>query len=104
MATYVEIEQLYSQGALEPQVRVAVVNVALAIIAELPTVPNHDARLECAVKAIQIPGQEAKRFLMGILVANKAASVAQIQSASDAAVQTNVDALVDAFAVSDLGV
>lgn len=103
MATYTELAQLYSVGTLREIVRVAVVDAALTIIGEDQGTANHAARYVWAAKAIASPDGEATRFLMGILVANKAATVAQIQSATDSAVQSNVDALVDAFALADAG-
>lgn len=100
MATYQELAQLYSVGTLREQVRVAVVDAAVRIIDEDPGTANHAERLTWAAKAIGNPDAVASQMLMGILVKNKSATVGQIQSASDAAIQTNVDDLVDAFALA----
>ena len=101
MATYTEIAVLYSESALKNQVSVAIASAAQAIVSEADTVPNHAERYDWAARAMSNPGAEAQRFLIGILVANKSASVAQIESATDAAVQSNVDDLVDIFALAD---
>ncbi len=44
------------------------------------------------------PESFARRFLAAILAANKNATVTQIQTSTDVAIQTNVDAVVDVFA------
>ena len=101
MATYNEIATLYSQSILINKVRVAIADVALRISTEPDTTPNHAERLSWAATALSNPGSQGDRFLIGILTANKSATVPQIENASDAAVQTNVDDIVDIFALFD---
>jgi hypothetical protein len=59
----------------------------------------HDKRLLWAVKAFQSPRAVAVIMLRVVLGANKSATVAAITGASDALIQSNVDAAVDAFAI-----
>jgi hypothetical protein len=44
------------------------------------------------------PIPEGKMLLKAVLCENRALTMAQIQAASDAAVQTNVEALIDGIA------
>lgn len=101
MATYDQIAGFYSQSIHENKIRVAIADVALRIAAETEIVPNHAERLNWAARAMSNPGGESDRFLIGVLTANRQATVAQIENADDASIQTNVDALVDIFAVAD---
>lgn len=108
MATYKELLGLYEARALKKQVLVAVVDAADDILVEDPTTANHAERYAWAAKAMANPGAEADRFLMGILVKNKALTVAQIEGVdtndNDTAVLTNVQSLVNLFALADAGV
>lgn len=108
MATYQELLGLYEARTLKKQVLVAVVDAADDILAEDPGTANHAARYAWAARAMANPSGEADRFLMGILVKNKNFSVAQIEGVetgdNDSAVLTNVQALVDLFALADAGV
>jgi len=101
MATYDEVATFYSQSIHENKIRVAIADVALRISIELDTVPNHAARLQWAAKAFSDPGGESNRFLIGVLTANRTATPTQIENATDTVIQSNVDALVDIFAVAD---
>ena len=101
MATYTELAQLFSVSTLKPQVTAAIAIAAQNIANEDPATPNYTERFTWAAKASSNPSNEANRFLIGVLAANSTATVEQIQNATDAAVQTNVDALVDLFALFD---
>lgn len=102
MATYEEISQMYAVGALKPKIAVAVASAAETILSENTATPNHTARYLWAAKAMKDPYDEADKFLIGVLVANKAASVAVIEGATDTQIQNNVDALVDVFALANI--
>ena len=100
MATYVEIRNLFDDSALRNRVATAVIIAANGILGEgAATAP----RKAWAAKAFSSAEQEAKRILMAVLAANSGASVAQIQGASDAALQTNVDNAIDLFIDADAG-
>ena len=101
MATYTELAQLFSVSTLKPQVTAAIAIAAQNIANESPSTPNHTERFTWAASASSNPSGEASRFLIGVLAANNTATVEQIQNATDAQVQTNVDNLIDLFALFD---
>lgn len=98
MATYAELFDLRNDSALKNRVSAAVIIAAETVMNELDTVPNHANRLIWAKGVFANPGTESDRMFMAVLAANSDASVAQIQGASDAAIQTNVDDHIDLFA------
>ena len=71
---------------------------AEAIRTESDQTTNHANRLIWAAGVFDNPRQEAERMYWALLAANEAQTVATITSASDSAIQTNVDAAVDLFA------
>ena len=92
MATYAELFNLRHDSALINRISVAVSIAAEAkLVAATPTA----AELAWAVQVLSNPGAEAQRVLYTVLAANKDATVAAIQGASDAAIQTNVEAVLD---------
>jgi hypothetical protein len=101
MATYDEIKGVYAKGLLREKIQVAVAIAAQEILGELDTVENHTERYAWAAKAFANPSAEATRFEMSVLAANKDAALSVIENATDAQIQTNVDAAVNLFALSD---
>ena len=105
MATYRELLQLYNERVLKQQVTVAVADAADDILSEDPLTENHAERYAWAANALNNPGREADRMLIAVLVKNKTATVAQIRSVEtndlDNQVLTNVQSLVNLFALSD---
>ena len=105
MATY---EELYEVGASDPKLARAKalqekVTVALAIAAETiygedVGVPNHVNRLIWAKQAFASPGGKKSEMLFALLAQNAGSTIDAILTASDATVQTAVDAAVDVFA------
>lgn len=98
MATYNELRQLFSHGDLHNRVEVACVIAAEAIRNESDQTANHANRLKWAQTAFENPRGVADKILMSLLAANKAAAVGSITGASDATVQSAVDAAVNLFA------
>lgn len=98
MATYDELYGLKNDSALRNRVLTACIISSEAVMNEVDTTPNHANRLVWAASVFAGPASEADRMFMAILAANKDATVAQIQGASDAAIQANVDNHVDLFA------
>jgi hypothetical protein len=98
MATYDELLQASEHEGLKRKMRVAVVVAAETIRNELGTVPNHAARLVWAKQCFQNPDAAARDMMWPVLAQNKAATLAAITGADDAAVQTAVNAAVDVFA------
>lgn len=98
MATYEELKTLESNSALQNKVEIAIWVAANAIAAEDDQTANHANRLKWAKSALRDPGGSKDDFLRYLLAANKAVAVATITAASDATVQTHVDAAVNIFA------
>ena len=98
MASYEEIFDLRNYSPLKNKVTTAVLIAAETIINEDPGTTNHANRLTWAKKVFTNPRVEADRMFMAMLAANKDATVSNIQNATDASIQTNVDAHIDLFA------
>ena len=98
MATYQELLTASEDSDLRNKLRVAVVVAAETVRTELTSVPNHANRLIWAKKVFTNPDAEVLPMLWATLAANRANSLAQILGASDAVVQTAVDAAVDVLA------
>jgi hypothetical protein len=100
MATYAELITASTDTGLRDKIRVACVVAAETVRTELASVPNHTERLKWAQKVFLDPSVEALRMTWAVLAQNRAATLAAITGASDAAVQTAVDAAVNVFAVN----
>lgn len=98
MATYMELKVLFSHSDLQDKVEVACIVAAETIRAELDTVDNHANRLIWAKKAFDSPGGIRDSMLRALLASNKDLNPADITGATDAAIQTKVDAAIDVFA------
>jgi hypothetical protein len=98
MATYTELYALTGdQDALLHKVIVAIIVKANAL-SELPS-PTL-AQKDFARLAYTSPHTVGREVLYAVLAKNRAATVAQILAATDLAIQTNVDAVIDSiFAV-----
>jgi len=98
MATYLELRNLFNDNDLNLRVQTAVIVAASNLLDGTPTAKDR-AFVDLAYSNnVSI----SKKVLMFVLAENKAASVSQIQDATDTAIQDNVDAvipsLVDALA------
>ena len=92
MATYEELFALQTNDALRQKVAVATIVAAQAKLAGTPSA----AEATWAKEVIQYPiGDRARSVLNLVLAANKDVSVATIEGANDAAIQANVDAVID---------
>lgn len=98
MATYAELYNLHNDSALRNRIIIAVVVAAETVMNEEENTPNHANRLVWACSVFASPDREADRMFMAVLAANRDLDVAQIQAASDAAIQASVDAHIDLFA------
>lgn len=98
MATYDELLLASEDANLNKRIRVACIVAAEVVRTELSSVTNHANRLTWAKAVFADPGAEAKRMLWAVLAQNRALTLAQLTGASDAAIQTAVNAAVDVFA------
>lgn len=99
MATYDELLLAAEDAGLNKHIRVACVIAAEAIRTEVTGTANHANRMLWAKAVFQNPGAEAQRMVWAVLAQNKSATLAAITGASDATVQTAVNAAVDVFAI-----
>lgn len=97
MAAYTELFDLSSDSDLRNRVAVACVVAAEVVMNETP-LPNDAERKVWAANALNSPMAEAGRMLWAILGTNKDETVAAIQGASDASIQTNVEDHINLFA------
>ena len=98
MATYTELFNLRRDDGLRGRIASAIAIQADTIRTEAGATTNHANRLTWAKLAFQNPEARADEMMWALLAANKASTVAQIQSASDSTLQTAVAAAVDIFA------
>jgi len=108
MASYIELRNLMNDADLRNKVTTATIIGAQGVMDDPTTFPTVTAdtvlqtdRLLWAARALNSPGGEGNKILMSVLAANAALSVAQIQAASDAGIQTNVNAVLDLLAAHD---
>lgn len=99
MATYDELLAIATTGTvLISRMQVAAVIAAEKVRTELDTTPNHANRLKWAKATFQNSAGAARDLLWIVLAQNKAATSAAILGATDALIQTAVDAAVDVLA------
>ena len=89
MASYTELRSLFNDSDLMERVEVAVIIAANDLAGGTPTA----AQTTWIANAYSSPAGEARKALMGVLAANSGATLVNIQTASDATLQTNVDAI-----------
>ena len=95
MATYMELFGLVSDSDLQDKAVVAVMLAAEGILSTTPT-PAAD-RVSWAASVIENPKGVGRQVLNLILAANSEATVSAILAAPDAAIQSNVDDVVDSL-------
>ena len=94
MATYEDLFNLKSNSDLRNKIAVACVKKAQTLLdGETPA----SDEVTWASNALNNPIGQADKIMNYVLAANSAATVSQITSATDAAIQTNVDDAVDAL-------
>lgn len=98
MATYIELNSLFTNDDLRTKVGVACIIAAEAIRVEDVGTSNHANRLVWAKRAFASPNAVRDEMLKALLAANAESTVSTITDATDAAIQAKVDAAVDVFA------
>jgi len=94
MATYQDLYNLSTDRDLNDRVTFACVKKAQTLLDGATPTADEVTWAAAAIASPKSKGQEILRYVLG---ANSASTVAQIQGATDAAIQTNVDAAVDAL-------
>lgn len=100
MALYSELRECSESLDLLIKVQVACIISANIIADEATDVLFHSQRLLWANSAYNDPVATAKKMVWAVLAKNAAATKAQILAATDATVQTNVNAAVNVFAIT----
>lgn len=90
MASYAELRNLFSDDTLRNRVTVACVIAAKNQLNGTPTA----AQEKFAETVFSNPDEMGRRVLMAVLAANNGLTVAQINAATDAAIQTAVDSVI----------
>lgn len=98
MATYAELYDVQNENELLHRIVVATAIAAETIRTEAPATPNHANRLLWAALAFANPIVVSRQLLWAVLAANIHVTVENIVGATDAAIQANIDAVVDIFA------
>ena len=98
MATYLELYTLRGNVDLQQRISIALTIAADAIRTETASTNGHALRIAWAKEVLNGLGGESEKTLRLLLAANKGLTVAQIQGASDSAIQTNVDGVVNILA------
>ncbi len=98
MATYLELFDLQNNDDLLHKVTTAIAVAADTIRSEAAGTTNHANRLVWAEKALADPKALTDQVLWAVLAANNGATTGNIIGASDAAIQSNVDDVVDVLA------
>lgn len=99
MATYAELYDLRGNPLLLHKVVVAVMKKSQVLLDVATPTAN---QLAWAKATLTNPGQMAQTLFYYVLAANSSATVSQIQNATDASIQTNVDAAADKFIAGGL--
>ena len=100
MATYLELRDVFSDSDLIRKLETAVVIAAHGLSAGTPTT----AEKAWIASVLANPKTVAAQATLFVLAANSGATVAQILGATDAAIQTNVDAVVPILVDASAGV
>jgi len=98
MATNLELRQLFGNNTLKNKVEAACLIAAEAIRNEDDQTANHANRLLWAKRASRDTVATGKEMLKMLLAARKDLSAAEIEGASDDAINNSVAAAVDLFA------
>ncbi len=95
--SYIEMMNMIQDSNLRLRVAAACIVAAEAIRVEASSVTGHTERLVWARSVFFSPTQMAERLMPSIIAQNSAATVAAVQSASDASIQSAVNAAFPAF-------
>ena len=97
MATLLELHAKVNDSDLQDRVEVAlVIGVQALLDGATPT----DSDKKYAAMVFANPKAEGRKALMAVLAKNEAATIAQINAASDATIKTQVAEAIDALSVA----
>ena len=96
MATLQELKSLMTDSDLQEKVSAALIISVQAVLDGTPTADQQ----KYAAHVFSNPAGEMKKALMSVLAVNSTATVAQITGATDTAIQTNVDGVIDTLSIA----
>ena len=99
MASYIDLRNLFSNDELKNRVDIAVVIAANNLLSGTPTANDQ----KWAAHVFSGPRSEGAKALMAVIATNNGLTVAQITSASDAALQAAVDLAVPTLVIAYAG-
>ena len=99
MATYLELLTAAQNDGLRQKVRIGCMIAANAIMGESAATSNHVERMAWAKSVYENPVAAGEKMLWAVIAQNSAVALSAITGASDATVQTAVNAAVNLFAV-----
>lgn len=94
MATFAELVTASGNTGLVEKIKIATLIAADSVRTEGQGVAHHQDRVRWAAKVFSEPDTQATKMIWPVLIQNRTATLAQITGASDAAVQSAVDAAV----------
>ena len=94
MATFAELVTASANATVVEKIKIATLVAADNIRLEAAGVADHQARVKWAAKVFTDPDTEATRMVWPVLIQNRTATLAQTTGASDATVQSAVNAAV----------
>lgn len=98
--TYAELLTAFADVGLKDKVKVAIIVAAEKVRTEDPRLtPKYEKRLEWARLAFKEPDSLVPAVQWAVLAQNRTLTLAQVTGASDASIQTAVDAAISAFAL-----
>lgn len=100
MATYLELQGLFNDNDLNIRVRTAVIIAANDLLSGAPAAADR----AFALNVFSNPKSMSEKVLMSVLAENSDATVANIQGASDSAIQANVDTVIPSLVSALAGV
>jgi hypothetical protein len=98
MASYTELFEIKEDPTLLKKVEVACWIAADVVRAESSGTSNHANRILWAKAVLEDPEDMALSMMPALLAQNNGSTTGVILGASDAAIQTNVEAAIDVFA------
>lgn len=96
MASYLDLRNQFSNSELRNRVTTAVTVAAYNLLQGAPTANDR----AWARSVFESPDNAGRVAFMAVLAANKDATIAQIDGATDAAIQTQVDAVVPSLVLA----
>ena len=97
MATYLELARITEQNEWGDFFDKTVTATQIKATAIIDSATPTQVALDWAKQSMESPRREANNLVPYVIASNNTATIAQILAATDNAIQTNIDAAVDAL-------